>query len=857
MNYYRNYIPRLAEKLNPFYKLLKTEVPINITSDLKETFDSVNTALSKACELALKQPIPGKQLVLMTDASFRSAGYALMIEDNPDQKIQSKRKTYAPVAFGSKIFSPAQLKMSIYSKEFLAIYMAFLEFAHILWEATKPTIVLTDKKSVTRFFQTKAIPPALWNACDYVLQFNIKIAHIAGSVNTAAEFLSRLELKVTEKIRLKIREDIQKTPIEVTTSSSDVADEEQIFFTSADGAKESEEQTLERKEQSRQNAKQWAANKELLALKTSVKEFTKIDGNTTSYSMNGIKANARIRVEQDVDLVLKNLKLKILGQPFDEVLLMTDSRYKNYKANEDRIILKDGLLYKKYFGETGSVKYYQILIPKQLVKEILRSLHGEFGKHPGIFKTIIACREKYYFPKMAQLIREWVMSCEQCIRESRIHPNLTRPPLQKPNEHITAPEDAIQIDLVPELPPSGGYQNIVTAMDVFSRYLFTYPTANQDAYTIAKVLINIMTKHAYLPTTLISDKGTAFTSHVIKEVAGVLGVNLKHATTKHAQTIGLLERSHASIKKALKIETGERRSLWHKYVNIAVLNYNTSYHTSIGCEPSRVFHGRIPYNILDLKLGIRPQQQPIPTSQIAQDILEQTEMIHQDVRKNTMQAYIKYKAYYDKKANASKLKEADYVYILQPKADHQGSKIPFTEFRWVGPYIVEKVLPNNNYLVRKIGTNKTQLLHRMRMRQFTPRQPPADITVKPHEYKSDPEVSLYHDDLYARAWEYDFEQPIFDAENDSETPPNQREIQIQSDLPTEETRNTQGTTHQRSPEIFPPTDEINDVADTYTHVEPDVGTSLEQQQSSPSNPRSAKYNLRHNPKPNCNDDYRY
>ena len=381
-------------------------MPINITSELKETFDSVNTALSDACELALKQPIPGKQLVLMTDASFRSAGYALMIEDNPDQKIQSKRKTYAPVAFGSKIFSPAQLKMSIYSKEFLAIYMAFLEFAHILWEATKPTIVLTDNKSVTRFFQTKAIPPALWNACDYVLQFKFKIAHIAGSVvNTAADFLSRLELKVTEKIRLKIREDIHTTPIEVTTSSSDVADEEQIFFISAHDAKESEEQTLERKEQSRKNAKQWAANEELLALKTSVKEFTKIDGITTSYSMNGIKADARIRVEQDVDLVLKNLKLKILGQPFDEVLLVTDSRYKNYKANEDRIILKDGLLYRKYYGETGSVKYYQFLIPKQLVKEILRSLHGEFGKHPGIFKTIIACREKYYFPKMGAIIQ--------------------------------------------------------------------------------------------------------------------------------------------------------------------------------------------------------------------------------------------------------------------------------------------------------------------------------------------------------------------------------------------------------------------------------------------------------------------
>ena len=55
------------------------------------------------------------------------------------------------------------------------------------------------------FFQTKAIPPALWNACDYVLQFNLEIAHIAGSVNTAADFLSRLQLKVRGKIRLKIR----------------------------------------------------------------------------------------------------------------------------------------------------------------------------------------------------------------------------------------------------------------------------------------------------------------------------------------------------------------------------------------------------------------------------------------------------------------------------------------------------------------------------------------------------------------------------------------------------------------------------------------------------------------------------
>ena len=53
-NYYRNYIPRMAEKLNPFYKMLRTEAPIKITSELKETFHSVKKALSDASQLALK-----------------------------------------------------------------------------------------------------------------------------------------------------------------------------------------------------------------------------------------------------------------------------------------------------------------------------------------------------------------------------------------------------------------------------------------------------------------------------------------------------------------------------------------------------------------------------------------------------------------------------------------------------------------------------------------------------------------------------------------------------------------------------------------------------------------------------------
>ena len=69
--------------------------------------------------------------------------------------------------------------------------------------------------------------------------------------------------------------------------------------------------------------------------------------------------------------------------------------------------------------------------------------------------------------------------------------------------------------------------------------------------------------------------------------------------------------------------------------------------------------------------------------------------------------------------------------------------------------------------------------------------------------------------------------------------------------------NTPGTAHDCSKEIFAQTDKVSDVTDTYPHMKPDVETNSEQPSNSPINPRSSKYNLRHNPTPYSNDDYRY
>ena len=230
LNYYRNYIPRLSERLSPFFKLLKGTSKFYVPTNLVEAFTNLNNLLENSCQFALKQPLKNKQLIVMSDASFTAAGYAIMIEDDPNQKLQSKRKTYAPIAFGSKTFNPTQTKMSIYAKEFLSIYFAFVEFGHLMWGNTFPVIVFSDNRSVTRFFQAKMIPPALWNACDYVLQYNFVTAHVAGSMNTAADFLSRTEVDPTEKLEMTIRNDIHTKAIEVKIQSTGIVDEEQIYI---------------------------------------------------------------------------------------------------------------------------------------------------------------------------------------------------------------------------------------------------------------------------------------------------------------------------------------------------------------------------------------------------------------------------------------------------------------------------------------------------------------------------------------------------------------------------------------------------------------------------------------------------
>ena len=147
---------------------------------------------------------------------------------------------------------------------------------------------------------------------------------------------------------------------------------------------------------------------------------------------------------------------------------LNDARYMHFSRNKKRIIIKDDILCRQYYNDLDEVSHLQVLLPEQLLKVLLQSIHGTAGKHPGISKMMQELRQKRYIPSIATNVRNWVRDYEICIQDKRKNNTRITQELIHIPEWDLGPEDLMQIDLLPELPPSGGYENIITAIDVIS-----------------------------------------------------------------------------------------------------------------------------------------------------------------------------------------------------------------------------------------------------------------------------------------------------------------------------------------------------------------------------------------------------
>ena len=768
--FFRNFIPNLNGKLIPFYRLLRKNLDFIITEEHKTSLTLLRSDLRKATETTLRLAKPDKQYVILTDASYHQAGYVLMIEDylQPSNDMKTTR-TYAPVSFGSRLFNAAQAKLSIYCKEFLALYFALEQFAHFIWGATKPVLILTDNKSLTQFFQAKTIPPSLWNFIDRVVSFNIVVGHIPGTANAAADFLSRMETNPNETIDLQLTDRIPVREIEISMSAKapDVSLNSLLTSADTDQANSTLSRTLlDAIEQSVDAETLLPLARQIFGSRgntevTECLKFVKIDQINALLSSNPQDNRPAVFLEDPANVAAEQMKdsnLRIVKQWLENGDIpdetYTNFELRKYRKQFRRLICENSVIYRLFYDDCGRVKHKQICVPSHLRAQILYEIHNsQTGGHLGITKTAHEFRQRFYFPGFSEFLICHIRNCLTCLQLKRAPTKSITPPLQELSSLQSFPGDILQIDIVGPF-QSPFFRYVLTGIDVFTKYLFGVPLTSPSAKSVASSLVNIFFRHSYMPETIMADLGTAFTSRLFHELTSLLEVRVKHATLKHPQSIGVVERAHAALKRILKLNTDQQWNDWYKYVDLACFIHNTSYHASIGCTPSLLFHGREPLKPLDLKFKNSNLKRISPTFDYVRELQDAVVAKFQDTKQNLVNSYHRYRSYFDRKAAAHPLKLNSYCLLLNPILTTQSEFASKSAQIWLPLYRVEKVLTSSNYLIRKVGSNYTQIVHRLRLKPFIPQQTPDDIeNVNERAFIPDPSLSKFRG-----------EPTLFDAE---------------------------------------------------------------------------------------------
>ena len=563
--------------------------------------------------MSLRFPLKEKQFVIMTDASMHAAGYVLLIEDYTQKEgIEGEKRQYAPVMFGSHAFNEAKLKMSIYGKEFLAVYNAFENFCHLIWGCSKKVVVLTDNRSLIHFFQAKYIPRNLWLMVDRLMSYDFILGHIPGKAYAAADFLSRVPQKPNDAIELMIRNTIPIQQIEIEfktnlppeTNDSAHFSKTPILPNVQDTGNSQSVVSCLQKTTGNNSAIEFYQVLETNRVNLQISATGTADP-LNSFDVLECTKHLSIAEEQKKDRAIQQVRSWINNRkslPRTNYLTVSQRKYINQL---DKLCVNNDIVYRKLFNHAGHVSHKQMLVTKHLRYELLyRIRNSPEASHRGITQTVYLLRKNFYFPGFQEFLVDYIKNCLTCLQIKPIQKSHLTPPLLPITSLLNFPEELLQIDIVGTLPVSGGFKYILTAIDVFSKYLFAVPLKHPDAKSVTQKPVSIFHQNCYIPDTTLSDLGSVFTSKMFKELTVILQIQLSQATLKHPQTIGHLERSHAVLKKILKLNINSLGVIWHNQIEIAGFALNTSFNSESSCTPPLLFHGRQPMSALERRFNV-------------------------------------------------------------------------------------------------------------------------------------------------------------------------------------------------------------------------------------------------------------
>ena len=185
--FFRHFVPKYSDLAAPLNELVQKKFDwskATWTTDYEAAFETFKQALVRACKI--HYPNYDLDWILRCDASDVAVGYVLLqiFKDVTGQEV------YQPLVFGSKKFSGAATRWSVYDKEAFAMFWSVQDSQYLL---RAKDFTLQGDHANLKWMEYSTNPRVIRQRI-YLQGFSFQFAHISGKHNGVADWQSRLEL---------------------------------------------------------------------------------------------------------------------------------------------------------------------------------------------------------------------------------------------------------------------------------------------------------------------------------------------------------------------------------------------------------------------------------------------------------------------------------------------------------------------------------------------------------------------------------------------------------------------------------------------------------------------------------------
>lgn len=613
-SYYRRFVEGFAKIAAPLHALVAELAGTKTKrASLRTSERNFPSLWSEQCQLSfatLKMKLTSAPVLAYADFSLpfilevdaSHSGLGAVLSQEQDGKVR-------PVAFASRGLRPTERNMSNYSS-------MKLEFVALKWAMTEKfreyllghrCIVYTDNNPLAHLSSAK-LGAAEQRWASELAPFDFELKYRSGKSNRNADALSRQHPSGS----IELQELVPGTTLPMTLQTAVPPEQPvqatQATITALPGHSLSDLQTLQ-------------------AGDTVIQEVM-------VHWRQGTRPNPAERKN------LSKLAITLLGQ-------------------WDRLVEREGVLYRKVFRPDGAEEVFQLVLPAVLKNDVLTQLHQQHG-HQGVERTTELVRQRCYWPGVSADVSQWCLECERCQVAKD-----TRPAARSFMGHLLAsrPNEIVAIDFTILEPSRSGRENVLVITDVFSKYTLAIPTRDQRASTVAQVLVNEWFYKLGVPGRIHSDQGRNFEASLIQQLCSLYGIQKSRTTPYHPAGNGQCERFNRTLHNLLRTLPSFRKTDWADYLPQMLFCYNTTPHQATGETPYYLLFGQEPRLPIDFLLGRVPE--PIAGSVNAWVTEHQTrlQIAFEGARDRLKVAADRRKALHDPKVRDPSLEEGQLVYL--------------------------------------------------------------------------------------------------------------------------------------------------------------------------------------------------